>query len=255
MSKTVDAFHFLTHINRDVVKSHVRTIRNSIEDMDCIRPLVCANVDFIDGIKRRYIVDGQHLFHALVDLDREIPYVMITCKTEEELIRKIAKLNASSKSWTLVDYVRSWSWLEGKEDYKKLLKAFNTIGLSINALVMCFSLTDVRQSTRTVAGHPVKNGTFEIVYYQKGLQCAKYLKEIIAETPRAGRVQQRLLTKVFAHWFHEYPGAYDHNKFLAYVRRNRDVIMHFDDTNDEAEDFMNRFGGKGKIIELNSAVG
>jgi hypothetical protein len=248
-----ETFHYLEGINRDVIKPHVRIIQESIKLMDVIRPVIVANINFIDGIKRRYIVDGQHLFEALINLDMEVPYLEIKIKDEYDLIKKIACLNASSKSWMLPDYVKSWSWLEGKEDYRKLLKTHNTTRLSINVLAMAFSLVDVRGGGADK--NIIKRGDFTIENYSLGKKCADALVDVLANAPRGNRVATRCFVKAFSHWYHKNYTTYNAERFLKYMAKNRDTIRIFDDSNDEAVEFMNGFGGRSKIIDLTAAVG
>ena len=119
-SKT--AFSLLAGINRPVNPSHVTKVATSIDKLGCLQPIIVTQIDFINGRNQYYILDGQHKFNALMRLGEEVPYVVIDIKNKQELVEAIALLNASSKSWSMQDYVTAWSSL--KEDYVKLNQYF-----------------------------------------------------------------------------------------------------------------------------------
>lgn len=243
-----ESIHLLHGINRDVVQSHVKTMDRSLQLMGQTRPIITSRFNFVDGVMRRYVIDGQHLGQALYNRDEEMEWMDIKVASEVDLITKLSFFNATSKSWMLSDYVKSWSWLEDKEDFKRLLKLHNMLGTSVNTLVMNLSLIDPRASK--AAGHPVKNGTFEIKSVSIGTKCAKEFAEVTKVLPSSSRVSIRLFCKAFSYWFHEHHISYDQAKFIKHVQRNLDIIRIFDDSNDEAVEFMNNFGGRGRIIQL-----
>ena len=120
---------YLAGINRPIIPYHVTKLAQALTMMGIIRPIVIANISFMSGIPGWYIVDGQHLFNALLRLGMDIPYVFIDVKDKKDLVEKIALLNASSKTWSLQDYVTAWSSLEN--DYVKLNNYFNIYDLAI----------------------------------------------------------------------------------------------------------------------------
>ena len=67
----------------------------------------------------------------------DIPFVMIDVADEQDLVEKLALLNNSSKSWTLADYLQVWAWRS--EEYKKLLKYYNTYDFEIGILASILS--------------------------------------------------------------------------------------------------------------------
>jgi len=90
--------------------------------MGIIRPVVLAEISFIDGKKLGMLLTVS-IYSMLVCVNGiDIPYVFIDVKDKQDLVEKIALLNASSKSWTMQDYITAWSSL--KNDYNKLNKYF-----------------------------------------------------------------------------------------------------------------------------------
>jgi len=93
--------HLLAGINRGVSPGHVTKIAESISKKGVLRPVIMAYIDFIDGIKKLYIIDGQHLYFAILRFNIDIPYALVDINTKEDLIETLALLNASSKSWAM----------------------------------------------------------------------------------------------------------------------------------------------------------
>lgn len=117
------SFYFLAGINRPVIPQHVTKLSNSINEMGVLRPVVIAVISFVTGKPLKYIIDGQHLFNALLRNNMDIPYIIINITDQVDLIEKIALLNASSRSWTLLDYIHAWSSVNNVKiyDHNKLI--------------------------------------------------------------------------------------------------------------------------------------
>ena len=103
------AFYYLAGINRPINPSQVTKLSESLLKLGILRPIIVAEISFLTGKKTSYIIDGQHLFNAMLRNNMDIPYKVIEIKNKVELVEAIALLNASSKSWTMIDYVTSWS--------------------------------------------------------------------------------------------------------------------------------------------------
>ena len=125
-------FNLLAGINRPVTPAHVTKISTSIQKNGNARAVIIVKVDFIDGVMKSYIIDGQHLFFALLRNNMDIPYVTMEVKNKEELVETIALLNTSSKSWTTMDYVSAWSSIV--PDYVVLSKMYKTYDLELGQI-------------------------------------------------------------------------------------------------------------------------
>jgi hypothetical protein len=156
--KSKDSLSYLAGINRPIYPAQVTKLAASLNKMGIIRPIVVAEIEFITGKKTKYIIDGQHLFNALLRLGFDIPYVTIQIKDKQELVETIALLNASSKTWSLVDYITAWASL--KEDYVKLNHYFQVYDLDMGvvASVLCNLGSDGGNTAKKI-----KDGTFTIV--------------------------------------------------------------------------------------------
>ena len=125
-------FSLLAGVNRPVIPQHVTKLAASIEAMGVIRPVVVARFDFLDGVMNTYIIDGQHLYHALMRMGWDIPYTEVVIKDNLDLAEHLALLNSSSKSWTMKDYITVWANVN--KDYVKLNKYFNTYDIELMQL-------------------------------------------------------------------------------------------------------------------------
>ena len=84
-------FNFLAGINREIIPSHVSKIADSIKTMGAVtRPVIIAEIDFLDNDKKKYIIDGQHLYTACLRLKIDIPYILVKIESTKDLIEKIA---------------------------------------------------------------------------------------------------------------------------------------------------------------------
>ena len=106
-SKDYKKFAFL-EINRITDTEHIQKMITSVRTMGVVRPVICVKVTFIDGTSQLYVIDGQHLFKSLMAEDLEIPYVVIDVEDKIDMVQKMAMLNNSSKSWTLLNYVNAF---------------------------------------------------------------------------------------------------------------------------------------------------
>ena len=143
-------------MNREIRSQHVEELVESVRNMGIIRPVVACETDVVEGEKKLYIVDGQHLATALEREGMAIPYTTIKVKDEVDLVHKMGKLNNSSKSWTLLDYVNAYKFCNN--DYMKLLKFKNLYNLE---LMMVGALCR-NQYSFTINSRVIRSGQFKI---------------------------------------------------------------------------------------------
>ena len=143
-------------MNREIKSAHVEDLVESVRNMGIIRPVVACQTNVIEGEDKLYIVDGQHLATALEREGIAIPYTTIEVKDEKELIHKMGKLNNSSKSWALLDYVNAYKFCNA--DYMKVLKFKNLYNLE---LVMVASLC-TNQYSLVTNSRSLRSGEFQV---------------------------------------------------------------------------------------------
>lgn len=206
----------LAGINRPIYPGQVTKIAESVDMMGIIRAVTVAEISFITGKLTKYIIDGQHLFHALIRNGMDIPYVTITIKNKQELVETIAKLNASSKNWCLLDYITAWGSLV--PDYVKLNHYFQVYDFDMGVLSAILSdlVTDGGNVTKKI-----KNGTFRIINEQENVKILDQLTDVLKIVPRMNRTQNAYLCKEYVKFCRNF-SKYNHSKFIKNLEKHRD---------------------------------
>jgi hypothetical protein len=206
-------FYFLAGINRAVSPGHVTKLAESIDLMGMLGAIIVAELSFITGKKQLYIVDGQHKYSACIRNNVDVPYIVIQIKTHKELIEKIALLNASSKSWCLLDYITSWASIS--EDYK----------LSVVASILADKAVKSASGGTETISKEIKRGLFKIydeIGAKKKLDC---LTDVFKILPRMNRVENRYACSEYLNFLSKVGSKYDHSKFLAKLLKIKDSFV------------------------------
>lgn len=207
-------FSLLAGINRDVKPIQVTTMVYALLTFRMvIRPVVVARISWIDGTPRYYIIDGQHLYHALIRVGASIPYVVVDVADEQDLVEKIAMANASSKSWTLGDYVKAWSFV--RPDYITLNQLIATHNISPRTVVSCYMPSYGKSCSKVI-----KTGAFKIEDKKGGDRLLNQLNDCLSVCPRGSmwdieRFANAALKIMRTHKF------YNHTQFIAYLKKNK----------------------------------
>lgn len=214
-------FSMLAGINRAVVPSHVTKLASSLEKMGVVRPVVVANIDFVSGIPTSYIIDGQHLYHALLRMGWDIPYTEIVIKNSVDLAEHLALLNASSKSWTMKDYINVWANVN--KDYVKLNKYFNTYDIELNQLADILMNNSCSANTGGNNGisRTIKKGEFTIDDEKRAVYLLNCVTDALKIVPRMDRLSNKLFIASFVNFINLCQN-YDHAQFMASLRVHRD---------------------------------
>jgi len=212
-------FKLLNGINRPIIPSQVTKLSNSILKMGIIRPIVIANISFISGKAEKYIIDGQHLFHALLRCGLNFPVVYIEVLNEVDLIEKIALLNASSKSWTSLDYITAWKYV--RSDYAKIEKLYNTYDLQLTQIVeIAMSGTMAIQVGGSLYSRRMKAGQVVIKDYEKTVKLLNYITDALKIVPRMDRSSNKLFISCYVRFINNDPN-YNHEAFMKWLEINK----------------------------------
>lgn len=211
--------NYLAGINRPINPSHVTTLAKSLARMGCVQPVVTAELDFVSGKKELYIIDGQHKFNALMRLGRNIPYVIIKVKDKKDLVQHLALLNASSKSWSMQDYVRAWSSLS--EDYVKLNQYFERFDIEVRTIASI--LSGLKDNGKV--GNKIKNGEFKIIDETKNVQKLSYITDTLKVVPRMNRFENRYFINEYLNFLASKGCEYNHVTFLKYLQKNKEKFI------------------------------
>ena len=145
-------------MNRMIERSHVDKMIDSIEMMGVVRPIVVCTTSLLEGFLRTYILDGQHLAQGLEQLGMKIPYIEVKVSSEEDIVRKLAYLNTSSKSWKLMDFINAHKFINN--DYRTLFKLINST--TIEPLMIARLCNIDYNLTSSGWSYRIKNGEFDI---------------------------------------------------------------------------------------------
>jgi hypothetical protein len=213
-------FSLLAGVNREIIPQHVTKLTTSLDKMGVIRPVVVATFDFLDGTMTTYIIDGQHLYHALMRVGWDVPYKTIEIKDTVDLAEHLALLNNSSKSWQMKDYIKVWSNVN--KDYVKLNKYFNTYDIELSQVA---EILMNNTCNGTVGGShistSIKKGEFRIDDEKRGTMLLNYITDALKIVKRMDRMSNKLFIASYVNFVNTYDG-YDHKQFLANLKLNKD---------------------------------
>jgi len=214
-----NSFHYLAGINRPIYPSQVTKLAEALEKMGVIRPVIVAEIDFISGKKSKYIIDGQHLFNALIRMGWDIPYVIIKISNKQELVETIALLNASSKTWSLIDYITAWGSLIS--DYVKLNHYFQVydIDMGVISSVLSGANSDGGNITKKI-----KKGEFRIVNENDNVQILNQLTDVLKIIPRMNRIENKYLCREYIK-FVKGNKKYKHDVFLQNIKKHKQKFI------------------------------
>ena len=210
-------FKLLAGINRPIIPNQVTKLSKSILMMGCIRPVVVAQLPFIDDTDDKYIIDGQHLYHALIRNNLDIPYIEVSINDKVTLVETIALLNASSKSWKIEDYLTAWSHL--RESYRSLRNYFNIYDFDLSVLASI--LSGGNGDTGGQINKKLKNGTFEIIDEKKNVEILDRLTDVLNIVPRHGRYENKYLCTEYISFLKSKGCSYNHKTFLTKLSKKK----------------------------------
>lgn len=119
------------------------------------------------------VIDGQNrLYHAKM-AGVSIKYFVDPTVT----VRDIVRMNTTAISWSLTDYIKSFS-KEGNEDYKKLLELISLkyAGQSVTVTVACNEF----QSSGGIT-NKIKNGSFYFENYESTVRFLKFYRRLASD--------------------------------------------------------------------------
>lgn len=178
-TKDYSRFSFLEN-NRIVKRSHVNRLKEKIkkDDMTMCFPIV------VDPNLR--IIDGQHRFHACMELGLPIYYVV---KNDVDPEQAMVDVNQTSKKWEMMDWLRYRAYKNGG-CYKMLLDFIQETGTTIsNAMVIypgkAINAATLRAGTTDFG---VNEKVFDIVHFLQSQE----VKELSFRNTRAFNLAIRI---------------------------------------------------------------
>lgn len=217
-------FNYLP-MNRNVDSKQIEALVQSIREMGITRQVICIKTDCIDGELKTYIIDGQHLVHACQREGLPVEYRYIEIKDEDDIVRKMAFYNNSSKSWKLMDYVNAWSYIH--PDYltlKKYKKLYNLEPLMIAGI--CNNADSYNGIY--AASDLIKNGEFRTTNPNAADMC-KDFSDLFIKIGIADRWVKHQFLRVFIQAYNS--KNYNHKTTLQNIDDNIATIKAMTDIN------------------------
>jgi hypothetical protein len=214
VNTTVDYSKFaVLPMNRGIDSKHVQKMITSIRKMGVIRCVITTTTDIIEGEKKRYIIDGQHLATALEREGQPIPYIDIAIESEEDLIAKMAYLNNSSKSWDMMNYINAWKMI--RPDYMKLFKWKNMYDIEVTMLAAIgINSAGIKHSTSSI-----KTGDFRITNPKAEDMC-KAFNDIFLKIGMSDRFVKFQFLSAFLQAY----GTYNHTKVMSNIEKHMKTV-------------------------------
>lgn len=107
--------------NRDI-NTNRTDLLESMEKWGFTSCAIVVEIDFIDGVPTKYILDGHNRMYYAKIVGVPFCYKLVKgFETMSEVIKYMASLNSTSKNWRANDYINIWA-NSGKPAYK-ILKA------------------------------------------------------------------------------------------------------------------------------------
>lgn len=223
-------FNILEGINRIIRPAQVSKMCLSIDKMGIIRPVVVANLSY-KGKKGLYIIDGQHLYFALLRLNLPVPYVVIDVVSDEQLVDFLALLNTTSKSWTLSDYIQVWAYIN--PDYKVLQHHIKRSDLEVSTVAAILQ----NQPTSSMTSF-IKKGTFNVKNIDRAVEIMDYVTDYLKVIPRQDRTENK--KAVVSYLIHVLQNnKYNHKKFLNYLKANKPRLEFLNASKEDIVEFFN----------------
>lgn len=228
-------FKILSSLNRTIKPAQVTKLAQSINKMGIIRPVVVTEYTYM-GVKGKYIIDGQHLFHALIRNNMDVPYVEISVKDDADLVEKIALLNSSSKSWTLLDYIQAWGYIN--KNYITLMKHFQTYDLEISQIAGILHANSV--SSHNGGGSissVIKSGKLKIIDEKQSVVIFDYITDVLKIIPRMDRMSNKTFVSAYVDFYNS-ERKYNHKKFCENLKAHISELRMVTSDKSELMDFL-----------------
>lgn len=216
-------FNYLP-MNRTIDSKQVEALVQSIREMGVTRQVICIKTACIDGELKTYVIDGQHLIHACQREELPVEYRYIEVKDEDDIVRKMAFYNNSSKSWKLMDYVNAWKYIH--PDYITLKKFKNLYNLEPLMIAGICNNADSYNGVSS-ASQLIKNGNFRVTNPNAEAMC-KDFSDLFLKIGKADRWVKHQFLRVFIQAYNS--KYYNHQNTIQNIEENIAIIKTMTDT-------------------------
>jgi len=203
-------------MQRPTLSKHTQELVESIRILGNTRQVICCKVDFFTGSKLTYVIDGDHLLDSCRREQIPVRYEYVEVINKDDLIRKMAYYNNSSKSWQLKDYIHAFSF--SNPDYVTLQSYMGLYNLEALMIASICNNSNTYNAIATSSAK-IKNGEFKINNPKAEEMCKAFSDLFI----KIG-VADRWVKKQFLNVFIQAYAIYDHKQTLANIDKHIKAI-------------------------------
>ena len=149
-----------TTTNRNLDMSRVKEIAKSMSEEGLLLVPITIN-------RKKQVIDGEHRLEAAKIAGKGIYYLMANNYGEKEMIQ----MNRSNKSWSMKNYIEHYA-KGGNKHYEKLIEFRNMFP----KIALSNSIFFLQNGIKTMRS--VKEGTFKVVSYNRGVRWAEFIMEL-----------------------------------------------------------------------------
>lgn len=174
LETTKDYSVFKRSKNRSINPKDVEKKRKSIQEIGLQSPIIVN--------KKYQIVDGQHRFEALVQLNKPVDFLIsYNWKQDEDT----ATINNTQKSWSVMDWAEFRASQGNKKVQEALVLARNYRALTDNKMNLVTAMELLNAKTNFNLGRELRNNTFD--YDHENAQDLFQILQILAQYPSGVR--------------------------------------------------------------------
>ena len=203
-------------MQRPTLSKHTQELVESIRILGNTRQVICCKVDFFTGSKLTYVIDGDHLLDSCRREQIPVRYEYVEVTDKEDLIRKMAYYNNSSKAWQLRDYINAFSFCN--PDYSTLQRYMGLYNLEALMIASICNNSNTYNAVVTSSAK-IKNGEFKI-NNPKAEEMCKAFSDLFIKIGNADRWVKKQFLNVFIQAYDKY----DHKDNLANIEKHIKTI-------------------------------
>jgi hypothetical protein len=201
-------------LNRRIDESNLKRMKKSIKEFGLLTTLTVTKRK-----SKYFIIDGQHRFLAMKELNMDINRDMLNIKPyggEKWLINIMSEMNGRVLRWKGMNYVEVYA-ASGDQTYKNILDFCNTFpDFAITAYIPILSIGSKKGSKCT--RHYLQTGEFEVGSWKLSMAVANALMEIKQYTDLYKHFQfVKAFCKIFTH------PEFDNNEFINQLEKGKHI--------------------------------
>jgi hypothetical protein len=136
----------LLSFNRRIDKNHVKILVESMRKNGFTGVIQVVRTNLF-GKYELYIADGQHRVEAAKQLGLAVRFEIKEIKTKEKLVKFVAELNTSSKTFSASNFLNAWSDLEIPE-YMKIRDVIKNTGFQLTPVLEAYLFSSRQKEFR-----------------------------------------------------------------------------------------------------------